>query len=478
MHLKPAVSSITDFQLPKHLNRSGMLDKISSLPSPGDFQVHARAHAPMSTKVQLPSQSKNSSTSTVQSPKNHTSPTNVIQRSKLQSKKLLKLEPLGDYSHLRAAHRNQTSQWLRKNSFEGLVCESGPLCPGTGCISQLSYLWNMTHLYAAFHAKGIELLRSGQSQSVKTLTWYCDTLGSCDGMGYQFQGLTTTWILGMLTGRVVLFRWHQKSTVSDYLSPNMIDWRFMNYKLKGSSVNVGDFVKYRGKNIAKYHQILMEALTSKATHVQMHFNSLHDLNNLVFSSDEIPSKEIPGIVLPPSGQFIFSLTESVGIVSMFNFNDRLKLFVTDLQSQITKLTHGHRYVALHLRTGKFEDLSELGTQNRAAHMVDWIIAIECAIKQANKHIGPSSVIILVSDSVSAKHWVAQKYSRIKIFESKIVHVDRSSDVDEEGMLGVWQDIIIMAQSYVLVKHISTFSDVPALMCAIPYNRVVDYGRHC
>ena len=82
----------------------------------------------------------------------------------------------------------------------------------------------------------------------------------------------------------------------------------------------------------------------------------------------------------------------------------------------------------------------------------------------NKHIGPSSVII-VSDSASAKHWIAQRYSRIKIFESKIVHVDQSSDVDKEGMLGVWQDIIIMAQSYVLVKHISTFSDVPALMCA-------------
>ena len=300
--LESVASSVTDIQ-PQHSSKNETLhrNKILQLSTlNGSIQTYA-------SKRKFPSQNKSSSTSTMQPLKNHTSSTTTGSKqsnfkSKKRSLKLIK----GDYSPL----DNQTTNSFR-SSFEDLYCESGPLCPGTGCTSQLSYLWNMTHLYAAFHAKGIELLRSGQSQSVKTLTWYCDTLGSCGGMGYQFQGLTTTWILGMLTGRVVLFRWHQKSIVSDYLSPNMIDWRFMNYKLKGSSVNVGDFVKYRGKNIAKYHQILMEALTSKATHVQMHFNKMRDLNDLIFNSDIIPSKHIPGIVLPPSRRFIYSVTELI-----------------------------------------------------------------------------------------------------------------------------------------------------------------------
>ena len=103
----------------------------------------------------------------------------------------------------------------------------------------------------------------------------------------------------------------------------------------------------------------MKTLIGGTTHVKMHFNKLRDLNSLIFSSSRLPSKDIPGVVLPPSGQFVYSLTKSVGIIFMFKFNDKLKSFVINLQSQIAKLTCGHRYVALHLRTGKFKDYLSL-----------------------------------------------------------------------------------------------------------------------
>ena len=60
--------------------------------------------------------------------------------------------------------------WV-KTSFEGLVYESGPL------YSQMSYLkWNAMQSYPR--------IKRMRNKFAKSLTWYCDSLGSCGGMGY------------------------------------------------------------------------------------------------------------------------------------------------------------------------------------------------------------------------------------------------------------------------------------------------------
>jgi len=53
-----------------------------------------------------------------------------------------------------------------------------------------------------------------------------------------FKGTTVTWILGMLTGRVELRKWNRESTENKHLIPNMIDWRYLDYKLEGTSFDV------------------------------------------------------------------------------------------------------------------------------------------------------------------------------------------------------------------------------------------------
>ena len=384
------------------------------------------------------------------------------------------------------------SQWY-KESIDGLSCEQDRQpCNSEDECEHLSYLWNMAQLYVSFHSRGIQQIKDGHSDSVRTLTWYCGSTNTCGGLGYRFQGMTVTWLLGMLTGRVILFKWEDESesVVSKYLSPHMVNWRYGDFKLKGSHVDLGNFVQYvrsdSNKNhaaakIAVYYHNMMKALTGSIPHVQMHFNLLSHLNELIFNLSpskhfKLPCGHISGIKLPSNGRFYPVLTEFVAIHSLFKLSDKLKSHLYNVQSQIRDITHGAQYVAVHLRTGSFDDLYEPKIQKRTAHKEDWAKAINCAIKQANKHIGSDSIVFLVSDSMEAKHLLSNEYSRVKTFENKIVHVDMHYNVSEDGMLGIWQDIAILAQSNVLVKHVSSFSELAALMCGIPAGKTIDFAK--
>ena len=274
----------------------------------------------------------------------------------------------------------------------------------------------------------------------------------------------------------------------------MVDWRYHNYQLNGSYIDLGSFMEcfHNVKQLLMYHKEMMAVLMGSTQHVQIHYNLLKRINQLIYQTKldsnqlicndnpsnhfKLPCGHIPGIKLPPYGKFLSVLTEFVAIHTLFKLSDQLKSHLYNVQSQITSTTNGGQYVAVHLRTGSFDDLYEPKIQKRTAHKEDWSKAINCAVKQANKHIGPASLILLVSDSKEAKNLLSKEYPRIRIFENKIVHVDMHSNVTEDGMLGVWQDIAIMAQSNVLIKHVSTFSDLAALMCGIPRNRIVDFAK--
>ena len=60
-------------------------------------------------------------------------------------------------------------------------------CIGTD-YNYLSYLWEMTHLYAPFHANGVKQIREGKElKFCKDIDWYYGGLNSCGRLGYHFQ---------------------------------------------------------------------------------------------------------------------------------------------------------------------------------------------------------------------------------------------------------------------------------------------------
>jgi len=394
--------------------------------------------------------------------------------------------------------RLHQNEWF-KESIDGLSCDHDrQLCDNEDECAHLSYLWHMAQLYSSFHSRGVQLIKDGRSDSVRTLTWYCGSTYDCGGLGNQFQGMTVTWVLGMFTGRVMLLKWKDESAVSKYLLPHMVDWRYHNYQLNGSYIDLGSYREHfhNVKELLMYHPEMMAVLMGSTQHVQVRYNLLRRINQLIYGTKlgsnhlnqlifndslsnhfKLPFGRIPGIKLPSYGKFHIVLTEFVAIHMLFKLSDQLKSHFYNVQSQITSATKGGQYVAVHLRTGSFDDLYEPKVHNRNAHIKDYYSkAIKCAVKQANKRIGPGSLILLVSDSTEAKHLLSKEYPRVRIFENKIVHVDMHSNVTEDGMLGVWQDIAILAKSNVLIKHVSTFSDLAAVICGIPHDRIVDFAK--
>ena len=139
-----------DLNLPQSLNSSGRLQKTlqTSIPMDGGYDLPVPTL--MTAERKLPS-THSLSARHEQSPRNHNSAPALTRQSKLESTKLRSSVSLQRNTQLRRTLNGDQHQV--KTSFEGLVCESGPLCPGTGCTSQISYLWNMTQLYTTFHAK-------------------------------------------------------------------------------------------------------------------------------------------------------------------------------------------------------------------------------------------------------------------------------------------------------------------------------------
>ena len=405
------------------------------------------------------------------------------------------------YHPIKYASLAYDNKWFNE-SIGGLSCQHGTqqLCDNEDDCKHLSYLWQMAQLYISFHSQGVQQIMKGHSDSVRTLTWYCQSRDAtectnstdyggkcnvCGGFGYQFQGIAITWALGMLTGRVMLLKWEDESVINKYLSPHMIDWKYRDYVLKGSNIDVGSYERVRvptgharARAKIEYNNDLLKALTSNITHVRMHLNLLKLINEFILSKQfKMPCGQIPGIKLPPTGQFDLELTKFVAIHTIFKFSDQLQSYLYNIQSQITNVTLGEKYVAVHLRTGVFDDLQESSAKYRLAHTEeDWTKAIDCARMQADEHIGPDSTILLVSDSGKTKHLISKEYPRVKIFENKIIHVDKHANVTEEGMLGIWQDIAILAQSYVLLEHRSTFSDLAAILCGIPPSKRINFVK--
>ena len=96
------------------------------------------------------------------------------------------------------------------------------------------------------------------------------------------------------------------------------------------------------------------------------------------------------------------------------------------------VTHRGKYVAVHLRTGAFDDLYKFMAKYRTAHSKeDWTKAIDCATMQLCKQINILGLILLYILLVSVgktKHLISKEYLRVKIFEDKIIHVDKQTNV--------------------------------------------------
>jgi len=203
---------------------------------------------------------------------------------------------------------------------------------------------------------------------------------------------------------------------------------------------------------------MIESLVGNATHIQLLYNSKHALNKIISKlNSEFKGTEMQTLNL--SEPTNLQLFESVLFMYLFRISKELQSFANEVQEKLN--LHGKRYVALHLRTGDFNNnslnLTEHPKFNHFFGSPNGLQkAMDCAIKQADEHIGPDGVVVVVSDSVSTKQKLAKMQSRIKILDNVPIHVDKIAGLNSNEMLGTWQDVIIMAEAHIIVYHHSSF----------------------
>ena len=326
--------------------------------------------------------------------------------------------------------------------------------------------------YAVFHRKGVQLLLTGQTSNVRTLTWNC--VKDCGGLGSRFRGFMVNLIYAMLTNRVVLFRWDDISPVNMYLEPNMIDWRYQNYSLLNSFKDFGYIRRVHFIDPKKIYVLdkVTNMLNGPTKHIQMRYNHIlhftHTISSLVTKANNLNVSKMYNTLK----KFHINELQVMAVSYLFKFSKELKQFASEIRNNLN--LHGKGYVALHLRTGQFDGNLTEHRSRFPTSFNKYKLIVAKAIKVADRQIGPDAKVILVSDSGSTKQALTKQFSRVKTLDNLIVHIDKVKQLDSDAMLGTWQDVIIMAESQILVRRPSSFADISVFLCRIPQNRIVRY----
>ena len=97
--------------------------------------------------------------------------------------------------------------------------------------------------YKYFHHRQLSVLKNQAllhssnphhliNNSVRTLTWACETPFKCSGLGDQFYRIQLVFLLAIMTERVFIISWDKESLKTmRYLQPNEIDWSFFDRSL-------------------------------------------------------------------------------------------------------------------------------------------------------------------------------------------------------------------------------------------------------
>ena len=325
--------------------------------------------------------------------------------------------------------------------------------------------WELIYKYSLFHREGVRKLHNGQSSDVRTLTWYCSDAYLCGGLGFRLLGITTSLLFAMATNRVLLLKWNKASAENTYLLPSTIDWSFPKDTLNGSLQDLGSF---NDRPLKIFQKKMIKSLTGNTMHIQMLFNRVGQVDEIL---PQLNGTSLLDVHLSQPNNL--RLIHTVSFMNLFRISKKLRSFANKVRNKLN--LHGERYVALHIRTGYFNGTYiEKPKAKRYATSYKISKAIKCATKQANKHIGPNSAIVVVSDSASVKQSLAEKNARVKVLDNEIVHVDKTEKLDKSGMLGTWQDLIIMAEADIVLYDHSSFPLLSLAMCGVPKERIVNF----
>ena len=263
----------------------------------------------------------------------------------------------------------------------------------------------------------------------RTLTWQClRSPLDCGGYGDQIRGMAYTFVLALLTDRVLYIQWLNlytaksesgTSSLEDTMFvPNAINWSVPSFLSKVTAVQFID--------ADAYHEAsgVCKALYSQTEHITyntMHFHPTCFKETIM--GDHTASVALKELINTPTKVLEFAIAISVQLLLKYSkaVRERKEEIKTGLG--IGPDTH---FAALHIRTGMFasgvnEALNFPKTESK------WEKELECALNKT-KALGVTGPLVLVSDSVQCKQWARKRYGE-RVLTSDIAPLHIAKDTN-------------------------------------------------
>ena len=335
--------------------------------------------------------------------------------------------------------------------------------------------------YAVFHSR--------TDHTARPLIYKCGPGDLCGGLGDRLRGIVYTLLLAVFSGRRLLLHWGMPNGENVYLKPNLINWVPEKSDTENMTVftvmdsgqsNVESAIKTIGMN----------------TSVNVALNTNLELE-LIKTLEFKPQWLIDG--LKRTGLDVLSNTDInaiVGIAFRYLFG-----FTSDVLHEVNKAKillglDTEKYVAVHIRSCFLRNLGGSNSTRRVPPKCirkkeQWEQMLRCAASVANTSTGSNSSIFLATDSKLVKELSRKMYGvRYKTLDVVLIHVSRISKTrgpnkgQSQGLLSVWVDFLLLAQSYIQVRggsdwiRGSGFDLGSGHLCGLPKNQTFNGLKNC
>lgn len=389
--------------------------------------------------------------------------------------------------------------------------------------------------YSKFHRKSSPKLSTNKADPARVLVWQCSTLDYCGGLADRMKGIAYSLLLAIFSRRRLIINWDDK-----YVEPNLINWKddvvyemlksvdqWKRRRARNDSTSSEDTGDDNERDIFYYQEDIVDSVRSELYtklgtlpeypyelrmfsilggtgidnsegDIIYNMNMIGGQAKYVFLSTNLEPCTLKDSYKNGNQQWIMDglkwvgldhlspeeIDDTVGMVMRYMFRVKRELLEEVTEAGRTLALSGQLYTSLHIRTG-FAGSVELHESIQLPKFVRdkpvWAEMLKCAVQTADSSHGPSSPILLATDSMIIKHMAVSKYGgRFRTLNNRLLHVDKIEKIphplqnDEvEGVLFTWVDMLLLAESHVLVGGTSGYVWAANLFCYLPNERRIN-----
>ena len=392
------------------------------------------------------------------------------------------------------ANLEETAKLVQALGALQVLCYNRP--ENHGVLEKYSVFMRHLALYTSFHQG--ERMRKG----ARKLIWVCDTYQACGGLADRMKGVSYALLLAMFSDRILLLDWRETEFGEhSFLQTNTIDWKLSQSDWDEYSKPWSDENEEYDDDSAMLHlfsvlqdygigiDVSLDTLKRSMDTIEGDLQWVELSTNLELSTllndTKTASAEWIREGMVKLGLSHFTSDEMDGLTGLlmrylFQFSDQLIQEVM-IARRVLGLAQ-RQYVGVHVRTGFAGSLQQETVEHPKLLRSFWLWerSLFCAFRVSLELQGTEGLLFLATDSTLVKNRTLHMYSgRFRTLNNTVLHLDKLEKfphapeaTEVEGVLSVWVDFVLLAESFALVRQDSGFSALAGDVCFIPKKYII------